>query len=410
MPNPSNPHPSRTRRLVPLVLATTATQASIVVLAPLVVEIGRDLGASVSAIGLARSVLSGVAVGVSLAIGPLIDRIGVRPLIVRGAGIVFAGALLTAAAPSLPFFYAAHAVTGAGVACLLSAGFAGVASLFEDRDAAWAMGYVVGAQSVAWIVGNPVIGLLADSGSWRLSYAVPAAISLAALAAGLTAPRTGAAVAARGEDGSVRAGLAAVFSDPSARRWTLAELVAYSAWTAELTYAGAFYVQNYGVSETSVGLLLAAGSVVFLIASLNTERLTRRFARRRLIVGASLGMAVMLIPVLNVAPSVFVTLGLFFVLAFFAALRSTASSAMGLQQLPGRPGSMMGARTASAQLGYMIGAAGGGLVLALADFATLGFVLFAGMAFAAYLLSRVTDPYARRRGRIREGLPEFVPD
>ena len=43
--------PDRLRRLLPLVLATTATQASIVVLAPLVVEIGRDLGASVSAIG-----------------------------------------------------------------------------------------------------------------------------------------------------------------------------------------------------------------------------------------------------------------------------------------------------------------------------------------------------------------------
>ena len=40
-----------------------------------------------SAVGAARSVLAGTAVAVSLAIGPLIDRIGVRPLIVRGAGL-----------------------------------------------------------------------------------------------------------------------------------------------------------------------------------------------------------------------------------------------------------------------------------------------------------------------------------
>ena len=102
-------------------------------------------------------------------------------------------------------------------------------------------------------------------------------------------------------------------------------------------------------------------------------------------VAASVGMGVMLIPVLNVAPSALVTLGFFSVLAVFAAVRSTGSSTMGLEQLPGRPGSMMGARTASAQLGYMLGAAGGGLVLAVADFGTLGFVLFAGMLFAAYL-------------------------
>jgi hypothetical protein len=49
-------------------------------------------------------------------------------------------------------------------------------------------------------------------------------------------------------------------------------------------------------------------------------------------------------------------------------------------------------------------------VLALADFGTLGFVLFAGMAFAGFLISRVVDPQARRRGATRERLPEFVPD
>jgi hypothetical protein len=50
------------------VVATVATQSAIVVLAPLVVEIGDSFGASVSAVGLARSVLAGVAVAVSLGI------------------------------------------------------------------------------------------------------------------------------------------------------------------------------------------------------------------------------------------------------------------------------------------------------------------------------------------------------
>jgi predicted MFS family arabinose efflux permease len=386
-----------------------ATQASIVVLAPLVVEIGRSFGASVSAVGVARSVLAAAAVAVSLAIGPLIDRAGVRPLIVWGAALAVAGAGLTAAAPTLALFYAAHAVTGAGVACLLSAGFAGVAAFFAPEDAAWAMGYVVGAQSIAWIAGNPVIGLLAEAGSWRLAYLVPAAIGGLALAAGLIAPaRSGAGgePAAAHERGGVGAALRAVFGDPSARRWTIAELVAYSAWTAELTYAGAFYVQSYGVGEATVGLLLAVGSFVFLAASLNTERLTSRFPRRALIALAALGMGTLLVPLLSLTPSIAFTLGLFCVMAMFASIRSTGSSALGLAQLPGRPGAMMGARTASAQLGYMIGAAAGGVVLALADFAALGLVLFAGMAASALLVLRVSDP----AGDLRERYPEPVPD
>jgi predicted MFS family arabinose efflux permease len=370
-----------------------------VVLAPLVVAIGRDLDASLSEVGLARSVLAATAVAASLATGPLIDRIGVKPLIVAGAGLAVAGCGLSAAAPSLGFFYGAQLVVGAGVACLLSAGFAGVATYFREDQAAWAVGWVVGAQSVAWIVGNPVIGLLADQGSWRLAYIVPGSIAALALVAGLLAP---AARAAQGPSG----GLLAVFRDRSARRWTLAELVAYSAWTAELTYVGAFYIESYGVSESSVGLLLSVGSAVFLVGSTNVARLTERFPRRRLMVVSALLMGTLLIPVLNFTPSIWFTLGLFAVMALFAAIRSTAASALGLAQMPERSGSMMGARTASAQLGYMIGAAAGGAVLAVADFGTLGFVLFTGMAVSAFLIARVSDPQAAPGPRS----PEPVPD
>ncbi len=108
------PAPAFGGGLLPLVLATTATQASIVVLAPLVVEIGREFDASLGSIGLARSVLAATAVAVSLAIGPLIDRLGVGPLIVAGALLAMAGAGLAAAAPSLPVFYATQVITGAG--------------------------------------------------------------------------------------------------------------------------------------------------------------------------------------------------------------------------------------------------------------------------------------------------------
>ena len=397
--------PGRFRRLLPLVLATTATQASIVVLAPLLVEIGHSLDASVSAVGLARSVLAGTAFAAALAIGPLIDRIGVRPLIVRGGALALAGAAATAASPTLAVFYAAHVITGLGVGCLLSAGFAGVASYFSGREMAWAMGYVVGAQSLAWIVGNPIVGTLADIGSWRLSYLVPASICAAALVAGLLLRSAGmpTQAAAAPADGDapprpepISEGLRAVFADPSARRWTISELVAYTAWSAELTYAAVFYIRNYDTGVGTIGFLLAGGSVVFLLTSLNTARLTTRFTRKPLLVASAVGMGAMLIPMLNWAPSAAGTFGMFCVMAVFAGVRLAGSSALGLDQLPDRPGAMMGARTSAAQLGYMVGAAGGGLVLALWGFGTLGFVLFAGMVFSGLLLAGVHDPWNER--------------
>jgi predicted MFS family arabinose efflux permease len=68
---------------------------------------------------------------------------------------------------------------------------------------------------------------------------------------------------------------------------------------------------------------------------------------------------------------------------------------------------MMGARTASAQLGYVVGAAGGGLIIELLGFGALGFVLLAGMMLSAFLVMRVADPLAPAPAA---RYPEPVPD
>jgi predicted MFS family arabinose efflux permease len=79
-----------------------------------------------------------------------------------------------------------------------------------------------------------------------------------------------------------------------------------------------------------------------------------------------------------------------------AGIRTPASSALGLEQLPEHPGAMMAARTAATQLGYGLGAAVGGAVISGAGYGTLGVVLAAGMAASAVLVLRVDDPRERR--------------
>lgn len=379
----------RYRPLLPLVLATLAAQASIMVLAPIVVEIGHSFDASVSAVGQARTVMAAAAALASLRIGPFIDRVGVRPVILWGSALAIAGHVVTASATALSVFYAGHVLIGLGVAALLSGGFAGAGAWFGPDDAPWALGYVVGSQSIAWIVGNPVIGVLTDAVSWRLAYTVPAMAALAALAAALAVPRR---VVAHAEDAEPSV-MRDLLRDPSARRWVIAEFVAYSAWTAELTYIGAFYVQTYDVRESVVGFLLAIGSVAFLISTLGTERIVQSLGgrRRRLVISAALAMGTLAALILNVTPSVTFTVAFFFLMALCAGIRSTGSSALALGLLPSQPGAMMAGRTISAQLGYTIGASIGGIVLAIAGFGALGFFLLVGMAFSGVLIARVDE-------------------
>jgi predicted MFS family arabinose efflux permease len=138
-------------KLAPLVLATMASQALLVALSTTIVAISRDLGASVGAVGQARSVAAGVAIVASLAIVGRIDALGVRRLLGFGSGLAIIACAAVALAPTLTLFLAAHVLVGLAFACLLSAGFAGVAAFAPERRP-WAIGYVAGANALAWIV------------------------------------------------------------------------------------------------------------------------------------------------------------------------------------------------------------------------------------------------------------------
>ena len=368
--------------LLPLVFATMASQALLVVLSPTIVAIGHDLGASVSAVGQARSVTAVVAVLSSVFITSRIGAIGVQRLLATGSALAVVACGLVASAPGLWTLLAAHVVVGVAFACLLSGGFAGVAA-FPPHDRAWAAGYVVGANSLAWIVVNPAVGALTDRLSWRVAEVVPAAIAFAALltARGVAeAPRGGAAPRLRG-----------VLADVSARRWIGSELVAYAAWTGLLTFVGAFFIDTFDVTPATAGWLLAAGAAAHFTAATRSGRLVARFARRRLVVAAALAMAALLPLLLANSRSLATAALVFCAVGATAGIRTPASSSLGLEQLPEHPGTMMAARTGATQLGYLVGAAVAGVVIAAAGYRALSFVLAAGMALSALLVLRVRD-------------------
>lgn len=371
------------RALTPLVLATMTSQALLVVLAPTIVAIGRELGASVATVGQARSVTAAVSITVSVAFAARADALGVRRLIRLGAVLAVAACAAVAAVQTTALFLAAHALVGLAFALLLSGGFAGVAAFAPERRA-WATGFVAGANALAWIVVNPLAANLTEWSSWRWAQAVPAGIAVAALlTAGNAQPTPRAS-----RPGS---SLWAPFTVASARRWVIAEVVAFGAWTAVLTFAGAFFIQHLGAREAVVGWLLAAGAAAYFAASTRSGWLVRRVPLRLLVAGSSLAMAVAVPVMLGVTDTLLAAVAMFCLIGLVAGVRTPASAGIGLQQLPEQPGAMMAARTAATQLGYLIGAVVGGAVIAGPGYGVLGLVLAAGMVLSAWLALRVRE-------------------
>jgi predicted MFS family arabinose efflux permease len=376
-------------RLAPLLLATMASQALLVVLAPTIAAIAADMVSSVGVVGQARTVTAAVAIGASFAIARRIDTLGVRRMLRVGAVLAGAACLAVATSSTLAAFLAAHGLVGIAFACLLSAGFAGVAAFPPERRP-WAMGYVAGANALAWIVVNPVVGALTHALSWRAAQGVPAIIALAALAS------TRGWLPSPGGQGA--AGMRTVVGQAPARRWLVAEVTAFASWTALLTFLGAFFIERHGAGEAAVGWFLAAGAGAYFVASSRGGALARRVPRRRLVAVSALVMAALLPVQLAVSPSLAFTVGVFCALGLAGGIRTPASSELALAQLPDTPGAMMAARTAATQLGYLVGAVVGGLVIANAGYGPLGVLLAAGMGLSALLVLRLDDPAERIAG------------
>jgi predicted MFS family arabinose efflux permease len=374
------------RLLFPLPLATIASQSSMASLPPLFVGIADQFDTSIGTVGLVRSTSALTAILTTLLVGGWIHRHGARPVMVAGGLIGAAGALISAGAPSLVVLALGQAVVGVGICCLLASGFAGAGEFFAPEARNWAIGWVVALQSLAWIVGVPIVGFLADTYGWHWGFAVPIFFCLlAAFSAVLFAPRCDPDPIAADE----RTGLLAALTDRGGRRWTIGELLAFGVWTAEITYIAAFYIETFGLSEFEVGILLPTGSIAFMIGSALSDRATKRWNSRALLVWSSLGMGVVAALIFNFHPAVYFTVLIGLVMGIFAGLRAANSSTLALDQIPDKPGAMMAARTGAVQLGYLLGAAAGGVIVDFAGYGALGVWMIIGMAGSAMVMSGV---------------------
>ncbi len=374
------------RLLFPLPLATIASQSSMASIPPLFVGISKSFDTTIGTVGQVRSISALTAVLATLLVGGWIHRRGARPVMLAGGLLGALGAAMSALAPTLFVFGVAQAITGVGICFLLSSGFAGAGEFFAAGARDWAIGWVVALQSLAWIVGVPVVGLLADAFSWHYGFLVPITFCLiAAGASALFAPRLNPDLRAADE----RTGLLAALADRGGRRWTIGEMLAFAVWTGEITYIAAFYSTEFSLSVAIVGILLPLGSLSFMLGSTAANRLGERWSKRTLLIASTMAMGVTAAALFNFHPVLLLTLAMAIAMGIAAGLRAAGSSTLALDQLPDKPGAMMAARTGAVQIGYLVGAFVGGMIVDSSGFGALGAFMIVGMTASALVMAGV---------------------
>jgi len=331
---------------------------------------------STATAGQLRSI-SGATGGVTaLVLATAARRPGLRELLSAAAGLVVLASGLSAAAPSFAALAVAQALLGVGVGLLIAVGIAAAGEWPAPNERPYALAWAIAGMPTAWIVGMPLIGAIGDHG-WRAAWiALPGTAGLLALALVRTRP----------PDAPSRrtAEVVGAWRRPAVARFAGAELLANAAWTGVLTYSGALLLESYDVSPTGVALELGLMAIAMLPGTFTARRHAAHVTPALLArLTAFQTAAVILLYTLRLGTAI--TVALLAAMAFVNGRRSVAASALGMDRAPEDRVAVMSMRAAANQLGYLLGAAAGGLALALGGFTALGATLAALFAAAALI-------------------------
>jgi EmrB/QacA subfamily drug resistance transporter len=178
------------RIVVVAVLGTALAYMSDDMLNLAIPSVARDLDASAAGV---QWVLNGYyvpLVAFVLVAGATGDRIGHRRVFRVGLLLFTAGALVSAAAPSVALLTAGRALQGAAAAMVLASGLALVTRLHDPSERDRALGSFFGLTAAVPALGPLLSGALVDLLSWRWLFVVPLVVPVTALLLTARVPET----------------------------------------------------------------------------------------------------------------------------------------------------------------------------------------------------------------------------
>ncbi len=276
--------------LATLVLLSAISPLAINIFVPSIPGMAREFGVAYSVIQLGLSLFLAMIALVQLAVAPLSDFFGRRPVVIAGMALFVAGTLLSLFAPTAFVFLVGRTIQAAGAIGIVL-GRAIVRDLFPQDRAASMIGYVTMAMAVAPMVAPAIGGILDDAFGWRASFWLLLAAGLFALAvAVLDLPETN---TGRGRPAAEQfAAYGAMIG--SGRFWlfTLSSSFASAVFFFFLGGAPAIASTELALSTTSYGIWSALCALGYMIGNFASGRYSERFGVNRMVLtGALLTLA-----------------------------------------------------------------------------------------------------------------------
>lgn len=359
-----------------LAISNFATGPLGVLVSLLLIDIALTFEVSVGIMGQMSTVSYVVAVIFGLFMGFLSVRFGHKSLLMVGLLCVTISALGCFFASNFELMLISYSLTGAGTAMIFPMAITLVGEHFRLEMRGNAVGWIIAAGSLSYVIGAPVIGFTANIGGWRftlLGFVIPISLGSLSLAFfGLPSPSPS-------DKHQISRGLYLesfkdVISNRSALACLVGNILRTTAFMAILIYGVSSFRQEFLVSIDFASAIVIGAALCYTLGSLAAGRLVNKFGRKPITVVTTFLAGIFTISFVYL-PNLWLSLALFILDAWFSGMASSAGNSLSLEQVPRFSGTMMSMNSAAISLGNAIGSALGGLTLVLFNYKVMGSTL-----------------------------------
>jgi predicted MFS family arabinose efflux permease len=379
---------SEERRLVLVLFALLALgNVDAQVIAPLLPAIARGLGTTDAWVGRTVSGYALAAALAALVAGPLSDRMGRRNFLAGAAGVLGLASGASVLAGSLPGFAFARIAAGGGAGVVSALAIAAIADAVPYERRGRSMGWVATAYTAAPVFGVFFAAWIAGRFGWRLNYAA-FAVAGAALGLGVRGwlregPPSRAA-------GTPSRGYLSFFGSRPTAFGAISAFFVTGGVTGFLLFLGAHLQRALGLTLPQVGLVFLGSGLASLGGAFGAGLLADRVGKRRVALGASLCLALLLLAVPR-AQGVLLYALLGLAGASIAARLAPLQSILTELVPPHSRGSYVALRNTVSQLGNAAAAVSAAALYEV-GFAYVCYMAAGFSAIAFVLLSRIEEP------------------
>ncbi len=388
-----SPHRSPPQLIVfALWLLVFSATSQIMIISPILPEIGEELEIADAVLGTLVSAYS-VMVGVFAIIsGPISDRVGRRRILLLGTGIMAVALTCHHFVLGYRSFLAVRIFAGMAGGVLSGAAVAYVGDYFPYNRRGWATGWVMSGSAFGQIAGIPIGKLLAGSFGFRAPfYLFAAGMITTFVLIFLKVPQPD---VKRSESALTVGGAVSDYWAMLRRKEIASAAVAFFMMFLGVSFYIVFLPtwleRSIGAEPGEIALMFMVGGVANVMAGPQAGKLSDRIGRKRIILMSCVGLSIAMSLTTVLTVDVWVAYPLFFVTMILIAMRISPFSAMLTALVTDeRRGSLMSLTIALGQVGFAVGAAMTGPIFATHGYASntyLGAVFVLAMGLIVWFL------------------------